>query len=683
MNTKIYSGQVIHHRFSPAEHTLRYPVYFYAFDLDELEKLHREIRFFSYNARNIVSLWDCDYLFGDGSIKKRLMKILENRPYGGSIRRVMLVTSARFCGYVFNPVSFFHCFDKAGGLVCVVAEVNNTFGERHIYILDGKQRAKRLPVLYRQDKQFHVSPFNNLEGYYELGFSELGENASMSVTLFRNSQKIMTAHLSGAGAALSSSELAGVLRRFPVTALLTVFRIYREAAKLFFVKKLKYHKKPVPSHEMTISLKPPSTGQRFARSVIIYFLKKFMSGSIEAVFPDGTKKTLRGPYEGPGASISIRDNRFFWKLIKQGDIGFGEAFVGGMWNSPDVTGLLDFIIANMQLFEQRNSSLRNLSHRVKKLTHPVRRNTRKGSRKNISEHYDLGNDFFRTFLDKRLLYSCGIYRNPGDSLEQAQLNKVREIMSMAKIGKGDSVLEIGSGWGGFAVEAVRSTGCRVTTVTVSRKQYEYVTALVKKLGMNDSITILFRDYRDIEGSFDRIISIEMLEAIGVEYFGAFFKKCESLLKPQGIMAHQIIMIPDHRLDRYLRTHDWMRKHIFPGGELPSLSVIVEAMKKNSTFFVQELRNIGPHYARTLYDWRMRFSDSADKLLAMGYDAEFQRKWLYYLMICEASFKSRIIYDSILVFSRQYNRTIPYSDSFEYGKKGVTGRPSGNRRKSRQ
>jgi cyclopropane-fatty-acyl-phospholipid synthase len=647
----------MHQRYGPARHLLRYPVYFYVFDLDELPRLHESVRGFSYNHFNVASLRDRDYLKGEGSIKERLMALLKDRSYAARIRRVELVTSARYLGYVFNPVSFFFCYDARGQAVCVVAEVNNTFGERHFYILDKKKKTGE-HLEFRQDKDFHVSPFNDRRGHYEMKFSPLKKKASIEVTLIRDGEKIMTALLTGQSRELTSAGLMKTLIGFPLTALKTVARIYREAAVLFFVKKLKYHRKPVPRSDMTITLRRPAFRKRLARRVIEFFLRHFMEGSLSVTYPDGVVRTLGHGNGGPSAAISIRSHDFFWRVFTQGDIGFGEAYMQGLWDSRDVPALLDLIMANIQHYDVRKSFLRSLSRTVKKARHPLRRNTLPGSRKNIGAHYDLGNDFFGAFLDRSMLYSCALYNSKDDTLEKAQRNKARAIIEKAHIGPGDRVLEIGSGWGGFALEAARHTGCHVTTVTISRRQYEYVIELVKRRRMENRITVLFQDYRTITGEFDRIVSIEMLEAIGLEYFGAFFERCEALLSPRGIMAHQIIMLPDHRLKQYRNSHDWLRKHIFPGGMLPTLSVIVRAMEKHSTFHVHSLEDIGPHYARTLYDWRVRFDLAAGELARMGYDEVFQRKWRYYLMTCESLFKNRVIYDAIMVFSRQYNLDLP-------------------------
>ena len=257
----------------------------------------------------------------------------------------------------------------------------------------------------------------------------------------------------------------------------------------------------------------------------------------------------------------------------------------------------------------------------------------------------------------RSTYSCGIFRSETENLEQAQRNKLWAMITKARIGAEDHVLEIGCGWGGFALEAVRETGCRVTGITLSKEQHAFACRRVAEAGLQDRITLLLRDYRHVEGRFDRIVSIEMLEAVGHKYFGDFFRCCDRLLKPKGLAVLQTITIPDHRYDRYRKGCDWIQKHIFPGGHLPSLGALCRAMAENSRFFVEHLENIGIHYARTLREWRLRFERNVDKVAELGFDRTFQRKWLYYLSFCEAAFGTRSLGNLQLVLTRPNNRSL--------------------------
>jgi cyclopropane-fatty-acyl-phospholipid synthase len=284
-----------------------------------------------------------------------------------------------------------------------------------------------------------------------------------------------------------------------------------------------------------------------------------------------------------------------------------------------------------------------------RILHARRRNTPQGSRRNIRAHYDLGNDFYCLWLDpETMLYSCALFEHPDQTLAEAQAAKIRRIVELAGIGPEHHVLEIGCGWGGFAIEAVRRTGCRVTGITISEAQLKLAQERVRAAGLADRIDLRLMDYRDLDGQYDRIVSIEMLEAVGHEYFEVFFRKCAQVLKPDGRAVLQVITIPDERYDAYRRNPDWIQKHIFPGGILPSRSILAAAMEKAGRLRVVHADNIGPHYASTLRAWRDTFDARADDLRLMGFDNTFQRKWDYYFSYCEAGFATGYIDDWHLV-----------------------------------
>ena len=657
MNSMIYAGRVIHHRSNPVKHTLEYPVYFFAFDLDELDELSKSILLFSHNRLNMVSIHDRDYLIGSGSIKEKIHAFLQKRGITG-ISRVILVTVARYFNYVFNPVSFYYCYDRSNTIVCIAAEVNNTFNEKHLYILDSPQKRTDAKMIYEQMKEFHVSPFNNMEGHYIMSFSEPGKSISIDITLIREDKTILNAHLEGEGQPLRADTLAHTLKRYPLTVAKTVMRIYKEAFKLFFIKKLSYHPKPNPLSPMTIGVQKPTRRQLAYLAIFIKMMRSAPTGYLCISLPDRTTLEFGDNKNGLQGRMTIRNWNAFARFIKNGEIGFGESYVDDEWDSDDMSGLLDYYIANMSDLTPHNSLISCLANLLRKITFYKYRNTRKGAKKNIEAHYDLGNDLFKSFLDEKLLYSCAIFRSEQESLEEAQLNKINALIDKTGIRRGDRVLEIGSGWGGFAVEAAKKTGCSITTITLSNEQYDYVQKLIQEKGLADQVTVLLKDYRDMTGRFDRIISIEMLEAVGPEYYGTFFRQCEKLLEPKGTIGLQVITMPDHRFDEYSHSADWIQTYIFPGGFLPSLHVLNRAMKDNSTFHIEYLENIGHHCARTLRIWRERFMKNIDKIAPLGYDRAFQRMWLYYFYICEASFKNRIINDIQIVLSREYNDTLP-------------------------
>lgn len=415
-----------------------------------------------------------------------------------------------------------------------------------------------------------------------------------------------------------------------------------------------YYPKPEPSSHMTIGIIPPGPFQRFAIRMVERYFSKIKTGHLNMIYPDSSIRHFGDLESKDSADIKIHSYGFFTRLLIDGDIGFGEAYMNHDWDSSDPVRLVSFFINHCGADEITNVIIRNTGLIINRIRHRRKRNTINGSKQNIHHHYDLGNDFFKTFLDKIMLYSCAIFKKKTDTLETAQMNKVLSIIRKADIHSDDHVLEIGSGWGGFAIQAVKKTGCKITTVTISRDQFDYVSLLIKKEKLEDRITVLLSDYRHIQGSFDKIVSIEMLEAVGHENFGSYFSTLERVLKPGGRAVLQVITIPDHRYNIYRRRIDWIQKYIFPGGHLPSITALCTAMTKNSTLFIEDLESFGDHYATTLREWRKRFSRAGKKLIDMGYDDVFQRMWNYYLISCEAGFTSRIINDIQITLVHQKN-----------------------------
>lgn len=659
MNTRLFLGHVEHERHSPVSHRFRYPIYVYGLDLSELPSLDRSLPLFGHNRFRPVAIYDADYLDNSGhSIEEKLLRHLEHAGLRTTVGRVVVVTSARYLHRVFNPVSFYYVFDEKGGLRCNVAEVNNTFGERHLYVLkDPLTPPGHYPVRYRAPKSFHVSPFNNMEGTYEFHFGDVSKGLDISVCLHRNHEKVFEARLTGRSVALTPFSHLRVLFRHPLIPHLTMPRILWQAAHLFFQRRLPVNTKPIPMSPMTIKRVPPSLVERRCQGVVSRLLSHIREGALQMQLPDGSSQVLGDHRLPPSAIINVRDHGFFRRLAFGGEVGLGESYMAGEWESPSVADVLKVLMTNQESIRSGSMLLASTSQLLDNLRHFARENSHFGSQRNIRKHYDLSNDFFQLFLDESMTYSCGIFRSETENLEQAQRNKLRAMITKARIGADDHVLEIGCGWGGFALEAVRKTGCRVTGITISKEQHALALQRVAEAGLQDRITLLLRDYRHVEGQFDRIVSIEMLEAVGHKYFGDFFRCCDRLLKPQGLAVLQTITIPDHRYDRYRKGCDWIQKHIFPGGHLPSLGALCEAMAGNSRFVVEHLENIGIHYARTLREWRLRFEKNIDRVVELGFDRPFQRKWLYYLSFCEAAFATRSLGDLQLVLTRPNNRSL--------------------------
>ncbi len=655
MNSKIYRGHLMHARLQPVEHRFTYPAYFYAFDLDELAELPKKIPFFGYNRFNITSLYDADYLErGPGTIREKLLRFLRAQGLDQGIGRMELVTGARYFGHVFNPASFFYCYDTAGALAVVVTQVNNTFGEMHLYVSPRPERQSSSLHRATAQKEFHVSPFFDRQGEYEFLFSSLETQADICVNLYKEGRPALLAQLTGRAAPLTARNLAQTLLRFPLSAALALPRIHWHAVKLHFQKKLPAYKKPAPKHPGTIRTALPGWRHKIAMLLVLPVLARIEKGRLTLVLPDGRRYAFGGKQEGFEALIRIHHYDFFSRLVRDAGIGLGEGFQEEAWETPDLTAVLRLLIDNKPFLEKKGVLFEKLSRLLNRWHHWARKNTPVKSRKNIREHYDLGNAFFGTFLDETMTYSCAFFRDADEDLEDAQKSKIRMILDKARITAQDHVLEIGCGWGALAIEAVRRTGCRVTGLTLSEEQLKLATERVREAGLSDRIEFKLCDYRSLTGKFDRIVSVEMLEAVGHEYLGTYFQVLDRLLVPGGIAVIQVITIPDQRYESYRRGCDFIQKHVFPGGHLPSLAAISEKMTRFSSLEVENLQNIGPHYAETLARWRVRFNARRADVEKLGYPAKLIRTWNYYFSYCEAGFGARQLNNLQLVLTRPGN-----------------------------
>jgi cyclopropane-fatty-acyl-phospholipid synthase len=361
------------------------------------------------------------------------------------------------------------------------------------------------------------------------------------------------------------------------------------------------------------------------------------------VIDGGRTHRFGTPAEGSlRASVSIHDPRFYSRVATGGSLGAAEAYLDGYWDSDDLPTLLRLFARNADATGGLSRGLARLAAPVGRAIHLLHRNTRRGSRRNIAAHYDLGNEFFEQFLDPTMSYSCGIFERPDSTLEQASVAKIDRLCRGLRLSPGDHLLEIGTGWGGLAIHAATHYGCRVTTTTISREQYEYAKQRVAEHGLADRIELLRTDYRDLSGTFDKLVSVEMIEAVGHEYLPTYFAQCSELLGPRGMMALQAITIPDQRYDAYRKSTDFIQKHIFPGGCLPSLGAISRAVGKRTDLRITQIQDFAPHYARTLAEWRRRFFRRIEKIRQLGADDRFIRCWNYYFGYCEAGFAERRI-----------------------------------------
>ncbi|GAC1672453.1 MAG: cyclopropane-fatty-acyl-phospholipid synthase family protein [Candidatus Acidiferrum sp.] len=389
----------------------------------------------------------------------------------------------------------------------------------------------------------------------------------------------------------------------------------------------------------------------FAKKLFLRSLSAMHGGFLEIVCPDATY-SFGDPDASLRAMAVIHDERFFLRAITGADIGIGESYMDGDWSSPDVVALVRVVVRNLRLIDSRNrffSALRGFASLVR---HRLRANTEEGSRRNIREHYDLGNEFYRLFLDEQMLYSCAYYQEEDDSLESAQLRKIDLICRKLRLEPGDRVLEIGCGWGAFAIHAARHYGVQVTGVTISSAQYEYAAKRVSAAALPpDSVRLLLEDYRRLEGRYDKIVSIEMFEAVGLSHYDDFFSACDRLLTSDGAMLLQTITLPEQELRAYRNRVDWIQTYIFPGSELAYVGEIQRSLSRVTQLTLTNTESMGLHYVLTLAAWKKRFFEQFENVRRLGFDERFQRMWDFYLSWCEGAFRERYVNVAQLVFAK--------------------------------
>ncbi len=408
---------------------------------------------------------------------------------------------------------------------------------------------------------------------------------------------------------------------------------------------------------MTTDLAPPPSRQDLRHlGFVTSMLENIRVGRLRLVRPDGRWRDFGDPDADLTADLVVHDWAFFRHMVTGASVGVGEAYMDGEFSSDDLVALFRLLVANRAALKRLTpAALLNIAGDV--MVHQLRANRLGQSRRNIGAHYDLSNDLYRCFLDETMTYSAAYFDHPGATLEEAQLAKYRRLADKVRIDADTHVLEIGCGWGGFAAYAAATHGCRVTGVTLSEEQAAYARDRMVAEGLDHLVDIRLVDYREVRGRFDRIVSIEMLEAVGHRYLGTYFEQVDRLLAPDGLAAIQVITIPEQRYDAYRRRPDFIQRYIFPGGHLPSLEAMCEAMGDHSNLYVEEVENIGIHYAETLRRWRERFLGEVDAVRELGFDDRFMRMWEFYLAYCEAAFLARYIGDLQVVLTRPMNGTL--------------------------
>lgn len=387
------------------------------------------------------------------------------------------------------------------------------------------------------------------------------------------------------------------------------------------------------------------------KRAVLRRLDRFAGGRI--VLSDAAEQHELGELGDPPleAVVEVLDGRFYRQLALGGHLGAAEAYLRGWWQCDDLVALCRMFCRDMDASWRMEGGVARLGAWLGRFVHALRRNTLSGSRRNIAAHYDLGEDFFSLFLDPTMAYSCAVFPRPDSTLEEASREKFDRACRALRLGPGERLLEIGSGWGGLALHAAEQYRCRVTTVTISRRQFDYVRRLIDQRGLVDRVEVRLEDYRRVEGTFDKLVSIEMIEAVGWQYLDTFFGVCSRCLKADGAMFLQAILMPDQRYDRHRRSVDFIRYYVFPGGCLPSLGAICRALGRATDLQIVALDDITAHYAETLAQWRHRMVANTDRVLALGLGEELLRLWEFYFCYCEAGFREHVIADAQMLLAK--------------------------------
>ena len=412
---------------------------------------------------------------------------------------------------------------------------------------------------------------------------------------------------------------------------------------------------------LTTALKQKSRSKwvaNFAKVQILKRLNQLQIGTLTII--DGHEKHIFGKTDAISATIHVHDSRFYGEIAFGGSIGAGEAYMLGYWSADNLTNVIRLMCVNQSVMDQLEGGYQWLSKPLFKILHWLNSNTTEGSRKNIAAHYDLGNDFFKLWLDPTMMYSSAIFEdaiieNPTNQLEAASLKKLKVICDKLDLKSTDHVVEIGTGWGGFAIYAARHYGCKVTTTTISKQQYALAVERVKAANLEKSISVLLNDYRDLQGQFDKLVSIEMIEAVGHQYYDTYFAKVSKLLKPNGLALIQAITIADQRFEAAKKSVDFIQRYIFPGSCIPSITAMLTSITKTGDLRLFDSEDIGPHYATTLAAWREQFFTHIEAVKRLGYSEEFIRMWAFYLCYCEGGFAERALGDVHLLLAKPDNR----------------------------
>ncbi len=397
----------------------------------------------------------------------------------------------------------------------------------------------------------------------------------------------------------------------------------------------------------------PRRRHGFTRKLVHGQLDRLDAAQLTLVDVQRDSSRTFGPGDDPSlcATARILDGALYSAMAARGSVGVADSWVDGHWTSEDLTAVVRVFVRNRHILNGMETGLARLGQAPLKLLHRFNSNTVRGARRNISAHYDLGNDFFEQMLDPTMTYSCGVFETPDATVEEAQIAKLERLCRKLDLQPTDHLLEVGTGWGSLAIHAARHHGCRVTTTTISAEQHAVAAQRIAAAGLGDRITLLLQDYRGLEGQFDKLVSCEMIEAVGAPFLQSYLGKCASLLKPDGLMALQAILIADQEYERALREVDFIKRYIFPGSFIPSMTAILDAATRGSDLRLASFEEIGPHYATTLRRWREQLEANRSTVLDLGYDERFLRLWEFYLCYCEGGFAERFLGVGHIVLSK--------------------------------
>lgn len=678
LKSGLYTGTVTHARTEPS-HSFSYPIFLTYLDLDEVEDVLSHHPLWSTHPMSPVQFRRSDYL-GDPSVplSDAVRDIVEKetgeRPQG-SIR---MLGHLRTFWWLFNPITLYYCFDRHDDLCAVVAEVTSTpWHERHSYVVPARSARGGHLV----PKRLHVSPFMGMDQFYDFRVGEPANGATVDIDTYESGSRVLSVSLRLEREEVSRRALGSILWRYPFQTLRVSAAIYAQAAHL------RRSGAPFHAHPRRGTLAPEeAVGNTFecagldsgaklravgiadlarttagrstlpvargARFVIRRMLKGLRRGAL--MIEESGTRTRYGDQSVTPAEIVVRDPRAWQAVVSEGSVGLGRGYIHGWWDSPDPVAVLRVLTRNLEWLDRVNAAT---DRRLGPLLDRMRRRrlgrpSRRRDRENVRAHYDLGNEFFELMLDDTMSYSCAVFADEDTPLVDASIAKLDRICRLLDLGPDDHLLEIGTGWGGLATFAAERFGCQVTTTTVSAEQYDRARKRVAEAGLTDRVEVLDLDYRALEGSFDKVVSVEMIEAVDWREHDLFFQTCDRLLRPGGRMVLQAITIPDDRFDLRKNRTDFIKHFIFPGGCLPSRAAIAESVRRTSDLEVTDLDEIGPHYVQTLRCWRRNLDDAEDAVRALGLDERFSRMWGLYLAFCEAGFSEGHIGVVQMVLERQ-------------------------------